>query len=134
MIEASRQKAARAGLDVTFQQGNIDSIPFPDNQFDVVMCSFMIFHMSDAVRRKGIEEICRVLKPGGRFFVIDLCLPSRAVPRAVVKLFLGFMLKHDLKELLPLIEASGFTGTELAQAKYRLFGMPVLSYVRGNKR
>jgi hypothetical protein len=44
------------------------------------------------------------------------------------------MLKHDLKELLPLMEASGFTGTELAQAKYRIFGMPVLSYVCGSKR
>jgi ubiquinone/menaquinone biosynthesis C-methylase UbiE len=133
MIELSRQKAANAKLDVAFQLGSIDNIPFPDNQFDVVMCSFMIFHMSEAVRRKGIEEIYRVLKPEGQLMVLDLNLPDRHVTRALVKLFLGFMFEHDLKELIPLMEASGFSGAELQQAKYRVFGLPILSFVRGRK-
>ncbi len=133
MIELSRQKAAKANLDVTFQLGSIDQIPFPDGQFDVVMCSFMIFHMSEAVRRKGIEEIYRVLKPKGRLTVIDLSLPVHRLPRAIVKLFLGFMLNHDLKELLPFMERTGFAGTEFMPAKFRIFGLPVLSYVRGSK-
>lgn len=133
MIELSRRKAAEAGLDLGFQLGSIDNIPFPDNEFDAVLCSFMIFHMSEAVRRKGIEEIYRVLKPEGRLIVIDLCLPGRPVPRALAKMLLGFMLEHDLKELPPLMEASGFAGTELGQAKYRIFGLPVLSYVYGSK-
>src|SRR3989339_680850 len=54
MIEVSRKKAAEANLDVTFQLGNIEDIPFPNDHFDVVMCSFMIFHMSEKVRNKGI--------------------------------------------------------------------------------
>ena len=64
MIEVSQRKAAQANLEVTFKLGSIASIPFPDNQFDEVLCSFMIFHMSDETRRKGISEIQRVLKPG----------------------------------------------------------------------
>jgi len=134
MIEKSRRKAASADLDADFRLGNIDDIPFPDNQFDAVMCSFMIFHMSGEVRRKGIEEIYRVLKPGGVFVALDLGLPARRVTRAFVKLLLGFMLKHDMKELIPLMEGVGFCGTELGQAKFRIFGMPVISYVRGRKR
>src|SRR5512136_450770 len=47
MIEVSQHKAAQAKEDITFQLGSIDTIPFPENQFDVVMCSFMIFHMSE---------------------------------------------------------------------------------------
>lgn len=133
MIELSRQKAAKAEVDITFELGSIDNIPFPDNKFDAVMCSFMIFHMSDAVRHKGIDEIYRVLKPNGRLLVIDIALPSRPVSRAIAKLFLGFMLKHDLKELFPMMEASGFLNIELGQAKFRIFGMPLLSFVRGNK-
>ena len=54
MIEVSRKKAAQAKLDVLFQLGSIDNIPFTNDHFDVVMCSFMIFHMSEKVRNLGI--------------------------------------------------------------------------------
>jgi hypothetical protein len=43
------------------------------------------------------------------------------------------MLKHDLKELIPLMEAAGLSDAELKQAKFRIFGMPILSFVRGRK-
>jgi len=133
MIDLSRQKAEKAKLDVAFQSGSIDNIPFPENQFDVVMCSFMIFHMSEMVRNKGIDEIFRVLKPWGRLMVIDISLPINPLLRLLTKAFLGYMLKHDLKELLPLMEAAGFSGTEIQQAKYRILGLPLLSFVRGSK-
>jgi len=134
MIDLSRQKAAGAKLDVTFQLGSIDNIPFPENQFDIVMCSFMIFHMSEMVRHKGINEIYRVLKPQGQLMVLDISLPVNPVYRLLTKTFLGFMLKHDLKELLPLMESAGFYGTEIQQAKYRILGLPILSFVRGSKK
>jgi ubiquinone/menaquinone biosynthesis C-methylase UbiE len=134
MVEVSQRKAAQANLDVTFQSGSIDDIPFPANQFDVVMCSFMIFHMSEGVRRKGIAEIYRVLKPQGRLLVLDLGLPTHPVSRAIAKGLLGFMLNHDMQELIPLMEEAGFSEIEKSQAKYRVFGLSVLSYVRGMAR
>jgi len=133
MIERSKQKATQANLDVTFQLGSIENIPFPENHFDVVMCSFMIFHMSEKVRNKGIEEIYRVLKPQGKLLVLDLALPPYPVSRRILKLLLGFMLKHDLKELQPIMESSGFSQIEISQAKYRVFGLRILSFVRGTK-
>jgi ubiquinone/menaquinone biosynthesis C-methylase UbiE len=133
MIEISKRKAAQSSLDVTFQSGSIENIPFPENQFDVVMCSFMIFHMSEEVRRKGIAEIYRVLKPQGRLMVIDLALPAYGVSRAIAKVLFKFMLKHDLKELLPMMESSGFSGIQISQVKFRLFGFSLLSFVCGSK-
>jgi ubiquinone/menaquinone biosynthesis C-methylase UbiE len=133
MIEVSQKKAIKAKLDVTFQLGNIEDIPFPNAHFDVVMCSFMIFHMSEKVRHKGVEEIYRVLKPQGRLMVLDLALPSRPVSRMIIKLLLGFVIKHDLKELQPVMESSGFSQIEISQAKYRILGLPVLSFVLGIK-
>ncbi len=133
MIDVSRKKAAEAKLDVTFQLGNISDIPFPNEHFDVVMCSFMIFHMSEEVRNKGIKEIFRVLKPQGKFMVLDLALPLSGVSRNILKLLLGFMLKHDLKELQPVMESSGFSQIEISQAKYRVLGLKILSFVRGIK-
>ncbi len=133
MIEVSRNKAEQAKLDVTFQSGNIEDIPFPNEYFDVVMCSFMIFHMSEKVRNKGIKEIYRVLKPQGRLLVLDLALPTQPASRRILKLLLGFMLKHDLRELQPQMESSGFSQIEISQAKFRVLGLPLLSFLRGIK-
>ena len=134
MIELSQRKAAQANQEVTFQLGSIDDIPFSENQFDVVMCSFMIFHMSEMMRRKGIAEIYRVLKTQGRLLVLDLALPAQALPRTIARMLLGGMLQHDLRELLPLMEASGFSDVEIAPVKFRILGISILAFVRGNVR
>ena len=134
MIELSQRKAAQANEDITFQSGSINDIPLSANQFDVVMCSFMIFHMSELTRRKGIAEIYRVLKPQGRLLVLDLALPTQPLPRAIAQMLFGGMLGHDLHELCPLMEASGFSNIEIAPAKFRVLGLPILSYVRGSAR
>jgi ubiquinone/menaquinone biosynthesis C-methylase UbiE len=133
MIEVSRKKAAQAKMDVLFQVGNIQDIPFPNEHFDKVMCSFMIFHMSEKVRNNGIKEIFRVLKPNGKLLVLDLALPPNKVSRGILKLFLGFMLKHNLEELKPAMESAGFSLIEISQAKYRVMGLPLLSYLLGTK-
>jgi ubiquinone/menaquinone biosynthesis C-methylase UbiE len=131
MIAASQQKAARAQEEVTFQLGSIDDIPFPASRFDVVICSFMIFHMAEQTRRKGIAEVYRVLKPQGRWLVLDLALPTQPVQRFVAQRLFGGMLQHDLHELIPVMEAAGFSNTEIAQARFRVMGLSVIGFVRG---
>lgn len=133
MIETSQHKAAEAHEDIAFQVGSINNIPFPDNHFDIVLCSFMIFHMSEGTRRKGIAEIYRVLKPQGRWLVLDLALPDAPVQRAIAKKVLGGALQHDLRELFPLMESCGFTDLESGMAKFRIFGISVFGFVRGSK-
>ena len=132
MIELSRRKASQANEQVTFQLGSIDDIPFSENQFDVVMCSFMIFHMSENTRHKGIAEIYRVLKPNGRLLVLDLALPAQPLQKAIAQLLLGGMLEHDLRDLLPLMEATGFSDGEFGPVEFRILGLSVLAFVRGS--
>ena len=84
--------------------------------------------------RRGIAEIYRVLKPQGRLLVLDLALPAKPLPKAIAKKLLGGMLEHDLRELLPLMEASGFSETEVAPAKFRILGLSVVAYVRASAR
>jgi ubiquinone/menaquinone biosynthesis C-methylase UbiE len=131
MIELCRQKAGQAGADVSFQIGGIDNIPFPAGKFDAVLCSFMIFHMSEGVRRRGIQEIRRVLKPGGRLVVVDLALPTSPLPRAIAKKLFGDMLQHELRELVPVMQESGFVDVELAPVDYRVMFLQALFFVRG---
>ena len=133
MIEVSQQKAAQANEDITFQLGSINDIPFPDNQFDVVMCSFMIFHMSDETRRKGMPEIRRVLKPNGVLLVVDLELPTRPLPRAIATRLLR-MESPEMRGLIPIFEASGFSNVEFGAAKFQILGLSLIGYVRGRAR
>lgn len=76
MIKVARRKNARAGDLVDFQVATIDRLPFPDATVDVTLCSFMIFHMPDDVRRRGLREIHRVLKPAGTLLVIEAGKPD----------------------------------------------------------
>jgi ubiquinone/menaquinone biosynthesis C-methylase UbiE len=131
MIELSQRKAAQAGEEITFQLASIDEIPFPENHFDVVMCSFMIFHMSEKTRQKGITEVFRVLKPQGRWLVLDSAVPVRTWLKTIVKLISGGELPPDLRDLRPWMESCGFSDIEIAPVNFRVLGFSPLTFIRG---
>ena len=49
----------------------IEQLPFPDQTFDVVLSTLMMHHLPAGVKRQGLAEIARVLKPGGRLVIAD---------------------------------------------------------------
>lgn len=65
MIEQARASGGRAN----FQLATAESIPFPDAQFDLVFSTMTFHHWAD--QQKGIAEIARVLRPGGRWVLAD---------------------------------------------------------------
>lgn len=71
MIGRSRHKAAKAGADVRFDTAFVQSLPFEDARFDVVLSTLMLHHIPRAERPAAIAEMRRVLKPGGRLLVVD---------------------------------------------------------------
>jgi ubiquinone/menaquinone biosynthesis C-methylase UbiE len=72
MVARARRKATRAGVDVRFETAAVEALPFPDATFDGVLSSLMLHHLSEEGRGQGMAEIARVLKPGGRFLVVDI--------------------------------------------------------------
>jgi ubiquinone/menaquinone biosynthesis C-methylase UbiE len=130
MVQQARQKAAKAGLDVRFEVGRIESIPFPDAQFDLVLSSLMLHHIhGDAARQQGMREIFRVLKPGGRLFIVDATQPENPHLRGLVSLVVGKeMLAHSLQEFIPLLEQACFTSIENGPTASKF-----LAYLRGVK-
>ena len=69
-VEMARKKAAEAGVRVDFQQGNASSMPFADDTFDFLLCRAAFKNFGQPVR--ALQEMHRVLKPGGRGLIIDL--------------------------------------------------------------
>ncbi len=79
MIERARAHQARLGLgQVTFQVGDAEALPFPDNDFDAVISNGVFNLALDKAR--ALSEVHRVLKPGGRFMVADMVLVA-ALPQ-----------------------------------------------------
>jgi ubiquinone/menaquinone biosynthesis C-methylase UbiE len=70
-IARARAKAARRNAPIEFQVGVIEQLPFPDATFDVVLSTLMMHHLPTPLKRQGLAEIARVLKPGGRLVIAD---------------------------------------------------------------
>jgi ubiquinone/menaquinone biosynthesis C-methylase UbiE len=70
------RKARRAGVAVQLDQGFADELPYGDASIDHVFSSFMYHHLSAAVKEKTLREVRRVLKPGGRFHMVDFAGPG----------------------------------------------------------
>jgi ubiquinone/menaquinone biosynthesis C-methylase UbiE len=70
LVNIARTNAQQAGVKVDFLQGNASSIQFPDMSFDFVFCSWAIKNFMEP--QKALNEMYRVLKPGGTVLIIDL--------------------------------------------------------------
>ena len=75
MLDVVRQAAAERQLDnIETRQGSADSLPFADAGFDMVCTRFSAHHWHHLPQ--ALAEAARVLKPGGRFIVIDTAAPA----------------------------------------------------------
>ncbi len=64
LLEEARARAAGSRLPITFQEGDAEDIPFPDQSFDVVLSTFGV--MFSANQQQTAHELVRVCKAGGR--------------------------------------------------------------------
>ena len=69
-VKIAARKAAEAGVKVNFKQGSASSLPFPKESFDFLVCRAAFKNFGDPVG--ALQEMCRVLRPGGRGLIVDL--------------------------------------------------------------
>ena len=123
MIATAKQKAVKDGLEVEFKRGLIEAIPFSDDTFDIVLSSAMMHHVpAGETQRKGIEDVFRVLKPGGQFLIVDL-EPPRTFP---MKEIAGFLFGREFLTLsvgtfIPLLEKTGYIDIHSGATKSKAF-------------
>ena len=75
MMEIGRQKVKAEGLAevITFMKEDCMNLSFADNTFDAITAAFGIRNFQDLDR--GLREMCRVLKPGGKLSIVELTTP-----------------------------------------------------------
>lgn len=72
MINYAQNKAEKAGYDINYQLGNATNLPFEDNSFDVVSSTLLFPYLDSQETIQTLDEVYRVLKPGGKFVSYDM--------------------------------------------------------------
>ena len=77
MLDVGRMKIAKLGLSelIDMKLGDSEDIPFEDNSFDVITVSFGVRNFENL--RKGLSEMYRVLKPGGKAIILEFSQPQK---------------------------------------------------------
>lgn len=97
MLEKAREKAWHMGLNnrVSFVSGDASELPFEDNYFDCVGISFAFRNLTfqNTLGKPHLKEVARVVKPGGRYVIVESSQPENRIIRWLdhlyIKAFVG---------------------------------------------
>jgi demethylmenaquinone methyltransferase/2-methoxy-6-polyprenyl-1,4-benzoquinol methylase len=76
MLRLAREKAAQEGMpEISFEWGDALALPYEDGSFDAVTVGFGVRNLAELDR--GLAEMARVLRPGGRLVILEITRPTR---------------------------------------------------------
>lgn len=87
MLSQGRDKLINKNIinNIEFTQANAETLSFADNSFDLVTMAFGLRNVTD--KPKAVKEICRVLKPGGKLFVLEFSKPQSGFIEKIYDLY-----------------------------------------------
>jgi ubiquinone/menaquinone biosynthesis C-methylase UbiE len=110
MLGIARARARELGREVELRVGDAQALDFADESFDTVVCTLSLCTIPDD--RAAVAEVRRVLRPGGRFLLLEHVrsplLPVRLGQRLLEPLAVRFQADHLLREPLEHVCAEGF--------------------------
>lgn len=92
MMEVGRRKVERLRVTgkVEFVYGNAQHMPFDNASFDAVTCAYGCRNFQNL--DEGLQEMFRVLKPGGQVVILEFSYPSNALVRALYDIYFTHVL------------------------------------------
>ena len=119
--QASKTQQEQGISNVSWQPGDVYSLPFPDAQFSIVSSRFVFHHLQDPVA--ALREMKRVCQSGGKIVVADMApLPEKAAALNASELLRdpSHVRAMPLDELRGLFQQAGLTALQLN--RYRMEG------------
>jgi demethylmenaquinone methyltransferase/2-methoxy-6-polyprenyl-1,4-benzoquinol methylase len=91
MLDLGKQKIEKLGLSavIDLQKGDSETINYPDASFDAITVAFGVRNFQNL--EKGLKEMYRVLKPGGKLVVLEFSKPCQPVFKNLYKLYMNFI-------------------------------------------
>jgi ubiquinone/menaquinone biosynthesis C-methylase UbiE len=128
-LARARAKAARAGVEIVFEQGFGDALPFADASFERVVSALMLHHLTPEIERATLREVMRVLAPGGTLHVLDFTTPPAGLSRVLARLH-GH--GHAPLALLDRMRAAGLPDTkQIATPRFLIGTLSLCASARG---
>lgn len=92
MVRIGRAKATREGFSnrAGFVIAPGESLPFRDGVFDSASVAFGIRNLAD--RHRGLREMCRVVRPGGKIVVLEFSRPKSSLFGAIYRIYFTIIL------------------------------------------
>lgn len=118
MIAMAQRKAVKADRDVEFRVGLIEEIPVADSSVDLVTSSLMLHHLPSDLKRKGLAEVRRVLKPDGRFVAMDFARESHSRLGHLLSVFGRGRGPAIADRLTGMITDAGFTHADVVPTRH----------------
>src|SRR5439155_13170437 len=110
MLEIARARARELGRHVDLRVGDAQALELANESFDTVVCTLSLCTIPDD--RAAVAEARRVLRPGGRFLLLEHVrsplLPVRLVQRLLDPLFVRLEADHLLREPIDHLRDEGF--------------------------
>ena len=128
IIEIAQEKTRRVGKDLSLQIGSATDLPYRDAAFDRVATSLAFHHLNREQKERALDEIKRVLAPGGKLILADFGPPSNFVMRTLT-FVTGLMedIEDNVKERIPeMLKRAGFFNVRRVGRHDTLMGTIVL--------
>ena len=126
ILTIARDKARKAGVEILFDEGMSNKLPYKDTVFDRVLSSLFFHHLTKANKLETLTEVQRVIKPGGELHIADWGEPHNIIMRVAswpVRLLDGATTADSFDGLLPrYLREAGFVDVRTGERYATLFG------------
>ncbi|MEU8246304.1 methyltransferase domain-containing protein [Nonomuraea sp. NPDC048916] len=128
-VDPSASMVGHAGRhaprNCSYQVGEGQDLPFPDASFDVLVSTLAVHHMPSSARALAVQEMFRVLRPGGRLLIAEFHPPANRLAAHLMSVLVGPAMRPSMPELLAeLVPAAGFQVKDEGRVK------PLMYYIK----
>lgn len=129
VLAIARSKSAQVHAQITWDQGLAYDLPYVDGSQDVVLSSLVIHHLASRDKVRAFREVQRVLRPGGRFYIVDFGPPFNTLTSIQAAFMMGLEEAADNfhGRLLSMLQEAGFYHASATEHRNTIFG-PIWFY------
>ncbi len=118
-LRIARAKSSGKGLEIQWLRGFMSDIPLADDSIDLVASTLAFHHVGEADKASSLKECLRILRPGGRLFLLDMAPDdSTSTGKLYFRAIHPFEPVCTTGELVKMVKGAGFSEVRLVR-RYR---------------
>lgn len=129
VLRIAKRRLARSGYPADLEVARAEALPFPDAAFDVAASTLVFHHLPTQAKHAALQEVYRVLRPGGRFLLVDFgTRPAHKVPWWLRFEHVEYLDDHVQGRLPAFLAQAGFVNVRCIHRRW-----PAIEYLAAEK-